>query len=97
MNGEIMSTKIANLCLAYDGALSASRDPKCRERQDYYLALVVTTRKSIEQMVNTLMVIVRNGGTTTDGHSAVYCDVPLSVAELTYFNTWFNLRGGWSG
>jgi hypothetical protein len=88
-NGDRMNAKIANLCQAYDKAVTASRDPKRREKQDHYLAIVVSKRKAVEQMVTALMILVRQ--------EMYDCDVSLSVAELAYFNAWFNLRGGWSG
>lgn len=80
---------IAQLCFTYDRAQKASRDPKRYDRRDHYTNILHDYRKAIRATVDKLM---------TETHKRMYVsDVSVQVAELTYFNTWFNRRGGWQG
>jgi hypothetical protein len=78
---ESKNSKMAQLCSAYDLAQEASRDPSRSGSRDYHLRLVTDTRRGIEAEAGRLLREIPD---------------PPAVAELTYFNTWFVRRGGWS-
>jgi hypothetical protein len=76
-----VKNSISQLCVTYDQAQEASRDPSRRGSRDYYLGVVTGTRGEIEAEAGRLLRCLPD---------------PSTVAELTYFNTWFARRGGWS-
>jgi hypothetical protein len=79
--------KIAQLCFTYDQAQERARDPESRANQEYYLAVMGAKRTAIDVLLDDML--SRVGSALYDG------DVSALVVELTYFNTWFNRRGGW--
>ena len=77
---------IPKRCFTYDEAQKASRDPARRDKLEEHLKIIGQTRAEIEDRVDHVMARIEN-----------VMDVSDELAELTYFNTWFNRRGGWSG
>jgi hypothetical protein len=86
-----MNFKIGQLCFTYDEAQKASRDPSRCEKQNDFLNILFEKRKEIVLEVEMLM---------HHFHDRFYAnyvnDTSEFVAKLTYFNTWFALRGGWA-
>jgi hypothetical protein len=80
---------IVQLCRFYDRAQEAARDPKRRQKQDNHLTVMANKRKALDKLLDHLMIHV--------GKKMYDWDVSIYVAELAYFNTWFNRRGGWAG
>jgi len=83
--------KISQLCATYDEAQNASRDPRQREQQDHYLRLTFDYRRLINQEVRGQMQVLSEVDVT------IFNAWTSAIAELTYFNTWLALRGGWEG
>lgn len=77
---------IPQRCFTYDEAQKASRDPARRGELEEHLKIIGQTRAEIEDLVDHVMARIAN-----------VMDVSDELAELVYFNTWFNRRGGWSG
>lgn len=84
-----MKIVVAELCLAYDVAQNASRDPKQIEKRSGLLEQVVSLQKEIEGLLDVEMALMAGGHTIER--------VVESTAELTYFSVWMTRRGGWAG
>lgn len=91
-----MRIAIAELCQTYDRSQEAARDPSRRDDINHQLEIIWQSRKRIESLVSVLMEQVSNPAGDDFISEASKTRMFERIATLTYFNTWFNSRGGWS-
>ena len=91
--------KISQLCSAYDQAQKATRDSFQREKREQSLKITHETRNEIETLVSVLMRRIDGEFPTNQlsGTNGTYEVMTINAAHaLVYFNSWFNMRGGWT-
>lgn len=91
-----MSSQIAQLCADYDRAQAMTRDPKRVGLMSEHLKALESSRVAIEERVRYLMQIADEHPQSISPLRQLE-DAMKITAELVYFNSWFNLRGGWIG
>jgi hypothetical protein len=84
-----MKIVVAQLCLAYEKAQNASRDPSQIENRSELLSVAMDKRNEIESLLDVEMGILATGHTIER--------VVEATAELAYFSAWLGRRGGWLG
>jgi hypothetical protein len=83
-----MTAKIVQLCSDYNRVQLDTRDPRLYKKRESLLVKLDNHKTAIEQRVMALMLQL--------GELMTVRNVSVQVAELTYFNTWYNDRGGWT-